>query len=235
MATGTTIRASKRPRHGRLFEPVAERRLEPVARALLSRLPGAEAGLRAFRDVAGPFGVPDLIAVVGDESTLERRRRTRVAPLLNEVDAAIVATASAHRPSSSVTVAKRLGWSQSLIDRRLPALVRSGALTMSDRGTLLRNEGLAPLGAIIAVELKVNDWRRALTQCRTYGLWADSYVMVLESLSDAARNMATESVRRDRAGLVIDGEVVLWPVPRGPAESRRLWGSEHVYAATIRR
>ena len=57
--------------------------------------------------------------------------------------------------------------------RRLPSVVRNGALREVAPERYVRPAALQPVGAIFAVETKLNDWRRALAQCRTYHTWAD--------------------------------------------------------------
>ena len=83
---------SARERGGRRFQPVRERSLEGVALEACASLPGAQAGLVVIKEVAGPYGIPDLVAVVGDPKVARERLALGVPPLLNELDAAIVAT-----------------------------------------------------------------------------------------------------------------------------------------------
>jgi hypothetical protein len=46
--------------------------------------------------MVGPIGIPDLTALVGAADRLEARLALGVPPLLNEIDAAIVAVASSN-------------------------------------------------------------------------------------------------------------------------------------------
>lgn len=223
-----------RQRPGRRFLPDAERRLDRVAKQAARELPGADAGLLALREFHAPFGVPDLTVIVGDAITRQRRLRLRVPPVLNEIDAGLVATASDTQPTSPRQFAQRLSWPLGTVTRRLPSVLRSGALREVAPERYLRPSALQPIGTIFAVETKLNDWRRALTQCRTYRTWADGYVLVMPKVSVAAFTVLSREVRRDRGGLLIDQDWVVYPRTTRIAKARRLWASEHVVAACKR-
>jgi hypothetical protein len=223
-----------RQRPGRRFPPDAERQLDRAAKQAARELPGADTGLLALREFHAPFGVPDLTVIVGDASARRRRLRLRVPPVLNEIDAGLVAAASDTQPMSPRQFAQRLSWSLATVTRRLPSVVRSGALREVAPERYLRPAGLQPIGTIFAVETKLNDWRRALTQCRTYRTWADSYVLVMPNVSAVALTVLSREVRRDGGGLLIDESWVVYPRTRRIAKARRLWASEHVIAACKR-
>jgi hypothetical protein len=228
------VKESKRPRAGRRFLPVAEKELRSDAVRAARGLPGAHRGLSVFEEVAGPFGIPDFLAAVGPRSLLRRRAALRVPPLLNEVDAGIVARASVRLGKSAEALAEQLGWGVETVERRLPGLLRSGALTDLGAGRYVRPAALAPIGRLYAVETKIRDFRRALRQARTYALWCDNYVIVMPALSDASLGDAVHAVARDRGGLVVDGRWVQRPGGRRIPPAPRLWGSEHLVAATMR-
>jgi hypothetical protein len=228
------VKESKRPRAGRRFLPVAEKELRSDAVRAARGLPGAHRGLSVFEEVAGPFGIPDFLAAVGPRSLLRRRAALRVPPLLNEVDAGIVARASVRLGKSAEALAEQLGWGVETVERRLTGLLRSGALTDLGAGRYVRPAALAPIGRLYAVETKIRDFRRALRQARTYALWCDNYVIVMPALSDASLGDAVHAVARDRGGLVVDGRWVQRPGGRRIPPAPRLWGSEHLVAATMR-
>jgi hypothetical protein len=222
---------TKRPRAGRRFQPVAERELVGPALAVAQTLPGARAGLHVLEEVAGPFGVADFVVIVGSTERVETRLALDVPPLLNEIDAGIVAAASPRRARSGARLAERLGWPLASIERRLPGLLRSGAVVEQRPGRFVRPEVLAPVGRIYAIETKMREWRRALRQARTYRLWCDNYVIVMPSLSAASLIEVLAEVERDRGGLFVDEKWVARPALRRAEAARRLWGSEYVVAA----
>lgn len=222
---------SLRPRPGRRYEPIEEALLENDALAGARALPHAHRGLTVLREVAGPFGVPDFVAVVGSSDALAARLRLDVPPLLNEVDAGIAASLSTRRGRSVDAVAARMGWTADTVQRRLPGLLRSHAVIDVGARRYVRPEALCPVGRLYAIETKVRDWRRALRQARMYRLWCDNYVVVMATLSDSTMPLALAAVDGDGGGLMASGSWVRRPRPHRLTDARRLWGAEHVVAA----
>jgi hypothetical protein len=222
---------SVRERGGRRFQPVHERSLERAALEACSALPGAHRGLIVIKEVAGPLGIPDLVAVVGDPRAARLRLALGVPPLLNELDAAIVSAAAPRAARSAATLARHLGWEIDTVLARLPRLLEVGALSETSPGVVVRPTALEPVGRLYAVETKVSNWRRAVRQGRSYQLWCDTYIVVMEALSAMPLDGLLAATHEDGAGVVIDGR---WRsrarIRRSPVW-RRLWGSEHVIAA----
>lgn len=221
---------TSRPRAGRRFAPIHELDVVPDALNAAYGLPAAHRGLLVVSEMTGPTGIPDLTALVGDESKLESRLSSSVPALLNEVDAGVTAAASPKMGRTVAQLAAVVGWPEATVRRRIPFLLRHGALFEAG-GRYIRDAALQPLGRIYAIEAKVSDWRQALRQARTYSLWADNYVLVLGRATPSACALALEQVALDRAGLVVRGEWVRRPNPANRAASRRLWAAEHVVAA----
>jgi DNA-binding Lrp family transcriptional regulator len=207
--------------------------LHDLAAELAGRLRGASRGLVLLRELAGPMGIPDLTALIGDPAPLEARLGLEVPPLLNEIDAAIAGVAHAHAPRSAAALARELGWPKETILRRIPGLLRSGALVPSGEKTYTRPEGLRPVGEVVAIEAKVKDWSGALTQARTYSVWADNYVIVMGALAPSIISRLGDEVTRDLGGLVVDRTWVVRPRKREVARAKRMWASEHVVAGLI--
>ncbi len=222
---------SMRPRPGRRFQPVEELELSDAALEAATSLRGANRGVTVIREMTGPHGIPDLTAIVGDQEPLRRRLRLNVPPLVHRVDAGVVSAASAHFGRSSADLARRLGWPSGTVDRRLPHLIRNGALLPKGTDTFVRPRDLTVVGSIHVVEAKVRDWRRAIRQVRAYATWADSYVLVMGPLGDGPTAELKAATRRDRGGLVIDGLWVARSARTPPPLSHRMWGSEYVVAA----
>jgi len=229
--TVSMVRETGRPRAGRRFAPSHELALLDPAIDATSALPGARRGLLVVRESTGPFGIPDLTALVGNPALLAARLALGVPALLHQVDAAVVAVAHPQQGRSAAVLARGLGWPEGTVERRLPDLMRTGALREVRPGRFVRPEALAPLGRIYAVEAKVREWGRALRQARTYSVWADGYVLVMGSLTPRALNLVREQVAGDRGGLVVDGRWVCRPVLRRLPPARRLWAAEHLVAA----
>jgi hypothetical protein len=225
------LRVSSRPRHGRRFEPVAERSLQADAVQAMETLRRSSSEVWMLSEVAGPVGVADFVAVIGPEQALAERFALGVPPLLNEADAGIVSAASARVGRTVEQIAARLEWSPATVERRLATLLRIGALRETRAGTFIRPAALRPLGRLIAVETKMRDWRRALRQAHRYRLWCDNYVIVMPELANGARDGARAAVRADGGGLFVSARWVLRPRGRAAPDHRRLWGSEYVAAA----
>jgi hypothetical protein len=231
MANDAFVVHAGRPRHGRRFEPVREQELSADALRAAQSLPNAHRGIAVLLEAAGPFGVPDVLAVVGPPQALEARLRSPVPPLLNQVDAGVVASAAFAAPRTLESLAGRVGWSEETVARRLPHLVRVGALTRVGSDRFVRPEELVPVGRLYAIEAKVKDWRRALKQARTYAVWCDSYVIVMPELGRASTPAVTDATALDGGGLMMGGKWVHRPRIRARSNAQRLWGSEHVIAA----
>ncbi len=227
-------REATRQRPGRLFEPDSERSLMELARRVIADLDGAEEGALALKEMHAPVGVPDLTVVVGNSAPRRSRLRLSVPPLLNEIDAGIVAAASKTVPRTSSRLASSLGWPVTTVERRMPRLLRNRALREIKPGRFVRRAALEPIGTVFAIELKIGDWRRALTQGRTYRTWADAYLLIINHVSEASLPYLAEAVRRDRGGLVVSGKWIMKPRRSGQSPARRLWASEHVIAASRR-
>jgi hypothetical protein len=222
---------SLRPRPGRRFQPVAELELVDAALGAAHGLRGADRGITVIREMTGPYGIPDLTAVVGEQAALERRLAVPVAPLLHQVDAGVVSVTSARFGRTSADLAHRLGWPTSTVERRLPHLLRSEALVRRPGDRFIRHKDLTVVGSISVVEAKVRDWRRAIRQVRTYATWADSYVLVMGPLGHGPTADLRHATARDRGGLLIDGRWISRPTRNPPAPPLRMWGSEYVVAA----
>jgi hypothetical protein len=222
---------TSRPRAGRRFEPTHELALEVPAIRACESLPGARHNLVVVRELVGPVGIPDLTALVGNPAVLKARRALDVPPLLHQVDAAVVAVAHYHIGQTPAALARALAWPESTVRRRLDALLSSGAIEEVRPGRFVRQPALVPLGRIYAIETKLEKWRRALRQARTYSVWADSYVLVMGSLAPGSLSQLSTQVAADRGGLVVRGKWIRRPAVHKLARSRRLWASEHLVAA----
>lgn len=224
--------ATSNPRAGRRFEPVQERELHQHALAAVQALQGANRGLVVVPEFAGPFGIPDFTAYVGNIEHIRRRHRLAVAPVINELEAGIVSSAHVRRSLSAAHLADAQGWPTSAITDRLRRLVRRGALIEVGPDRYVRPDALEPGGRLYAIEAKVEDWRSALRQVRTYRVWADSYVLVMGQISARAQTALVSEVIHDRGGLMVEGRWVVRPRLGLTAERRRVQAWELFAAAT---
>lgn len=129
------VQDSGAPRPGRRFEPSHERALHDDALSVCAQLPGAHRGTYVVREMTGPIGIPDFTVLIGDVDRLHARLSLDVAPVLNQLDASIVAVANSRVARSASALARTLNWGVQTVLRRLPGLLKSGALvaTRPDR------------------------------------------------------------------------------------------------------
>ncbi len=224
--------ATSNPRAGRRFEPIQERELHRDALAATEGLPGASRGLVVVPEFAGPIGIPDFTAYVGNIERLRQRHRLDVPPVLNELDAGVVSSAHVRRALRAEDLAGAQGWPTAAISDRLRGLVRRGALVEVAADRYVRPDALQPGGRLYAIEVKVVDWRSALRQVRTYRVWADSYVLVMGQITERAQAALVAEVRRDRGGLVVAGHWVVRPRLGNTTARRRVQAWELFAAAT---
>lgn len=225
------VQDTSAPRAGRRYEPSHELVLHGDAVSACARLPGVHRGGYVVREMAGPVGIPDFTVLVGDLGLLDARLALGVPPVLNQLDAGIVAAASAAVARSPSALARTLGWGVETVRRRLPGLVRSGALLAARPDRYVRPAALGPIGRLYAVEAKVRDRQAAVQQARAYSSWTDSYVLVMGPLGRAPLQSLLNEVDVDRGGLVVDGRWLRRPVLRTLDPVRRLWSAEHFVAA----
>lgn len=231
LVTMLAVQETSRPRAGRRFQPTHELALTQPAIDACAALPGAHRGIAVIREMTGPFGIPDFTALVGPHELLDARLALQVPPLLHQVDAAVASVAHPRQARSAEMFARRLGWPVDTVRRRVPDLVRVGALVEVRPDRFVRPEALTPLGRLYAVEAKVRESRQALRQGRSYSVWADNYVLVMGPLTSRAVEPLRAQVAQDRAGLVVDGRWVCRPAVHPLAPASRLWAAEHVVAA----
>lgn len=184
-----------------------------------------------IQEMTGPIGIPDFTALVGPAEALEARLLLDTPPLTNRSDAEVAAACAVAAPRSSAVVARRLGWPEPVVRRRLAGLVEQGALRELAPDRYVRKAEITPLGRLYAVEAKLRDAGAALAQVRSYGAWADGCVLVLGQVGAVALERLVPKVLADGAGLVVDGEWRCRPRLVRHGAARRLWAAEHVVAA----
>jgi hypothetical protein len=221
-------RVALRSRPGRRFAPTVEQQLAPVLRDLASRLPGAAAGVTVIAEMAGPTGLPDLVAVPVSPR-LAARLALPCPPLLTWSDARLAAACSTTRAWSVSTLARRLDADDVALRRRLRRLVVQGALEAGSSG-YRRVPDLQPVGRLYALEAKVDDWSAGLGQALRYGGWADASAAVLGQLPRDRSKAVTQATDLG-LGLALGARWLVRPRVRRLALARRLWASEHVVAA----
>jgi hypothetical protein len=227
---GIRVVESKRSIAGRQFEPVEEMKLRPALVGLGETLARTHDRLIGIPEFVGPFGVVDLLVLAADAVALRDRLAAEVVPITYEMDAAIVAALAAGVSRMPHVVAERAGMDVESVARRIPRLVRSGAVFRTARGGLLRHRALVSVGRFHALEAKVRDWRSGIAQARRYRLWADTATVVMSRLPATSEPVVDEAARWG-LGLAVEDEWVRRPRLRHHSATRRLLVSELAIAA----
>ncbi|WNG79981.1 hypothetical protein C6A86_017090 [Mycobacterium sp. ITM-2016-00316] len=168
--------AESRP--GRRFEPTLERSLDGDLVTLAMHLPGASEGLTLVREFHGGRGIADIVAVTRWQEDLQRRIAMSIPFLRNETDCAVVSAFAPNQTRTVRSVGKRLGMSGEQVARRVRSLVETGHLEAHGSG-FRRADGLEPIGRAYALEAKVNDWQKGISQALRYSMWCDAAAVVL--------------------------------------------------------
>lgn len=226
-----SLQLSLRSPVGRPFTPRQENGLfQDLTNLAAESRRANNASITLVPEFVGPYGVPDLVAIVHTRELLEKRIGSDIPPLLNPTDAAIVSALGAQRSRSFQHLIQVPELSdESMVDRRLAHLLKIGAIETSGNG-FVRNSALNPIGRVHAFEAKVRDWRSGIDQARTYGLWADSVTLVMGKLPEDASSVCREA-KRWLLGLGLKSEWRCRPRLRNHTRARRLWASEHAVDA----
>jgi hypothetical protein len=216
-----------------VFRPVAEANLMASMLELAAGLRGAQEGVLALSELKGPFGVADLLVVVGPHEALQSRLATGVPPLLNEIDVLIAGALAQGRGLTVDQLAARTRVSGQVIKRRLAGLRRLRAV-QKIRGVWHGDSRLMPVGRLFAFEAKTDDWRQGLDQACRYQLWTHAAILVMGRLPNQPEALFSRIADRG-LGLASPAGWMARPRLQQRDPGRALWGSEHVVAGLLGR
>jgi hypothetical protein len=155
---------------------------EAVASLLAGRVPGTRRSYLVEMEHEGGFGRADIVLFSLNRPLLRRRlsvsRYVATTPRF-----AAVLLAAQKRPLSCRSLARRTNMRpQDLRRRYLASLVKAGLLEPTPTGCYrLAIPREHPIGVVVAIEAKLDKWRRALFQAQRYRAFANaSYVTVPE-------------------------------------------------------
>lgn len=218
------VQLTARSRAGVRFEAKRERELDEALLALAIKLPAAAGPVAVCREFTGPRGIPDLLVTTRYERHLAARRSALIPPITGRSETAVLAALPLGSRRTLPWVAETCGLSLRQAQDRLRTLVRIGAVCQ-DEGGYRRHLDLVPIGRTYAVEAKVNDWGKGLTQALRYLTWADSAsVVLLDPPRDLGR--ATDQCRSLGVGLAVSDVWKVRPKLGKPNRGLRLAASE---------
>jgi hypothetical protein len=208
--------------------------MTPVACEAWERWWGARTALDFIaREVVGPEAIADLVGVRFDSASLELRRVAGIQPLPDRL-ALLAVLAARRRALSTRELAARCHVSPSGMRRAIVSALNANALVEDRPGTFVAHLAWKPAAArVVAVELKLASWRRALSQAELYRSWSNASWVILSGRASAqARTSAAEAgvglaTLRDTGVL----DLITRPaVRRLRAEWASVWAGEQMLA-----
>ena len=187
------------------------------------------------REVVGPHGIADLVAVQFDSAAL-RTRATAGILAIQDVGALRAILACRRSARSTADLVRILGLSESSVRRAVRIGCEAGALQRVDARRHLAHAGWRPIARrLVAVELKRSDWRRAANQLWAYQGWASSAWLVLGKRPPLS---AIEGLWRMGMGLGYLGDdgntqVVLRPKTKRLSGIASIWAGEQTLGRAL--
>jgi hypothetical protein len=184
-------------------------------------------------EIVGPGGIADLVGVRFDQQAIDDRRGSGIEPVIDALALQMV-MATRRRAMTTRQLADLFHVSRS--GARWAIRIAIGRGAMIDTGGLVRaHPDWRPAAQrLVAVELKLHDWRRALSQASTYQSWANAAWIVL---ARSPGPQAITAVREAGIGLgcLTDDRVRVLARPRNRERLRQgdwtsVWAGEQVLA-----
>lgn len=195
---------------------------------------GCPPGWSLLREMNAGVGVTDLVlaskpAALADLRLL-RSVPTRLAPLFESTTARKVRSIQAFMADT--------GMSRSAALRVLGNLAASGLVERDGETIRLRAATAAPFKHVVAIEAKLYDWGRALTQAYRNRQFATQSWVVLDAHYPASKT-AIDTFKRAGVGLAtctITGEIDFYvkAMTMRPVSPQRLWVAQAVMARSQR-
>lgn len=143
--------------------------------------------------------IADLVGAHEATPGAAERRISEARPVLVPVQLALLEYCTTDRSDDQLRRWAPHGW-RSLRDRAILPLVDSGCLSYDGRAARTLVSVRDPFASLVAVELKLRDWRSALCQAVSYGSFAEYSFVALPSR--AIRDEAVTQARRNGIGVL---------------------------------
>ena len=202
-----------------------------LAAGLRTIFPGFD---RVEVEVPSRLGIADLVAVRTNRTRLERRLGSELPAVLMPGAAQLLSALRSTQPMAEESLFRAAGVERRYGRRLVRDLAASGHLAGSDAAWSLCPDLLDPYDEIIAIEAKLEDWRRADAQAERYCTYADRAFVALPA--DRVGTGTVDFFRRGRIGLIAVGErveVLVDARPAAPAEPWRRFLVSEVLTARV--
>ena len=186
---------------------------------------------RVLFEVPTVNGVVDVLYAAFDEQAVNYRRQAGLAPIIQWHELLVFAALqlSARRPIILADLALRVGMTPTGLRRgALSRLAASGHIELVDGDSVISKWSYRlPTRALIAVEAKRLDWRRAVSQARRYTSFADRTFIAIEP---------TAAVRAQKQRKIIESSGIgILSVDPGTRQVHRLMQAPIHSPATLHR
>jgi hypothetical protein len=221
---------ASRVRSGRQFAPVAEAELWPTLRALALRLPSTDGTVHVVPEFSAANGIADLVALVSAEQGIRDRFSSGAGYLQSVSEASVASVFPTRRKVRADRAIGRLDMSERQARAIVAKLVLRGVLHRQG-SYFIRDPAVVAVGRMYALEAKVADWRRGMTQSLRYSTWSDAAAVVLaKNPHDVER--ARERAKSFGIGMAVGSKWVVRPRLRRGSPGLRLLSSE-IFLASI--
>lgn len=188
-------------------------------------------------EIVGPDAIADLVGIRFDERRLQARESEGISPVTDAL-ALHALQACRSRVLTTRELADACHVTPSGMRRAQAVALEANAMIRQARGRYSCHPAWGPVGArLVAVELKLDNWRAAFQQAKAYSLWANATWVVLGRTPPAE---ATREAEQDGVGLAVlgtDGKIKRLNRPRAVRRPRSawaaLWASEQAIARAI--
>lgn len=188
-------------------------------------------------EIVGPDAIADLVGIRFDERRLKAREAEGISPVTDAL-ALHALQACRDRVLTTQELADACHVTPSGMRRAQAVALEANAMIRQARGQYSCHPAWGPVGArLVAVELKLNNWRAAFQQAQAYSRWANATWIVLGRTPPAE---AKREAERDGLGLAVletDGKIKRLSRPRVVRRPHSawaaLWASEQSIARAI--
>lgn len=186
-------------------------------------------------EVVGHDAIADLAAVRFDQGALAKRTAASIRPVVDRL-ALLTILCSRRRGLTVGELAETLRVTRSGIRRAVHVAADAGALLKTEDTWRAHPDWRPATKRIVAVELKLRDYRRALQQADAYLRWADAAWVVLARAPSPAAAAQARARGIGIAVLAPDGTVKTESRARGVRGTRdwsSIWAGEQVAARAL--